>query len=97
MALLAHLGDDEHSDFFHESECSIEGIIPWWENERLSAPIDDTDIGDPNFQHLLTGSYEHMSHNARTSFQSRLCTLMGKVCARHYGNVITQQRIKVTL
>ncbi|XP_070590498.1 G patch domain-containing protein 2 isoform X3 [Erythrolamprus reginae] len=72
-------GDDEQSDWFHESEpggaCGITGIIPWWEKED-SAGL-EKEMPDPIFQSILTGSFPLMSHSGKRDFQTRLSHLHG--------------------
>ncbi|XP_026538456.1 G patch domain-containing protein 2 isoform X1 [Notechis scutatus] len=72
-------GDDEQSDWFHESEpggaCGITGIIPWWEKED-SAGL-EKEMPDPIFESILTGSFPLMSHSGKRDFQTRLSHLHG--------------------
>ncbi|XP_064483684.1 G patch domain-containing protein 2-like isoform X2 [Ornithodoros turicata] len=53
-------GDDEQSDFFHETgpACGIPGIIAWWEEESVG------DM-DARLTAILRGSLPHMSHAAQ--------------------------------
>lgn len=64
-------GDDEQSDWFHESEpggaCGITGIIPWWEKED-SAEL-EKELPDPVFESILTGSFPLMSHSGKRGQQ----------------------------
>ncbi|KAB1258931.1 G patch domain-containing protein 2 [Camelus dromedarius] len=72
-------GDDEQSDWFYEKEsggaCGITGVIPWWEKEDPTEL--DTNLADPVFESILTGSFPLMSHPGRRGFQARLSRLHG--------------------
>lgn len=77
--VLCFVGDDEQSDFFHEvgPACGIPGIVPWWENDRNedeSAPN-----YDPNFQKILTGSFDFMSNASKRNFKTRVSKLLARV------------------
>lgn len=65
--------DDEHSDFFHEADpaCGIPEIIPWWETDK----IDEGDK-DPEFQKILTGTFEHLPRSSQLSYNARVKKLM---------------------
>ncbi|XP_041354278.1 G patch domain-containing protein 2-like [Gigantopelta aegis] len=67
--------DDEQSDFFHEPgpACGIAGIVPWWENERVT---DSNVMMDPNFESILTGTFEHLPKASQLSFKARVSRLM---------------------
>ncbi|XP_046364324.2 G patch domain-containing protein 2-like [Haliotis rufescens] len=67
--------DDEQSDFFLEPgpSCGIAGIIPWWENERVT---DSEVLMDKQLGSILTGSFEHMPESSRQSFKTRVSRLM---------------------
>lgn len=72
-------GDDEQSDWFYEKEsggaCGIAGVAPWWEEE---GPAElDTNLPDPVFESILSGSFPLMSHPGRRGFQARLSCLHG--------------------
>lgn len=72
-------GDDEQSDWFYEKEsggaCGIAGVAPWWEEE---GPVElDTNLPDPVFESILSGSFPLMSHPGRRGFQARLSCLHG--------------------
>uniref|UniRef100_A0A803TCM9 G-patch domain containing 2 n=1 Tax=Anolis carolinensis TaxID=28377 RepID=A0A803TCM9_ANOCA len=72
-------GDDEQSDWFHESEpggaCGITGIIPWWEKEDSTEL--EKELPDPIFQSILTGSFPLMSTSGKRDFQTRFSHLHG--------------------
>ncbi|XP_060610238.2 G patch domain-containing protein 2 [Anolis sagrei] len=72
-------GDDEQSDWFHESEpggaCGITGIIPWWEKEDSTEL--EKELPDPVFQSILTGSFPLMSSSGKRDFQTRFSHLHG--------------------
>uniref|UniRef100_A0ACB8G9T9 G patch domain-containing protein 2 n=1 Tax=Sphaerodactylus townsendi TaxID=933632 RepID=A0ACB8G9T9_9SAUR len=72
-------GDDEQSDWFHESEpggaCGITGIIPWWEKEDPAEL--EKELPDPVFESILTGSFPLMSHSGKRDFQTRFSHLHG--------------------
>lgn len=68
-------GDDEQSDFYHESgpACGIPGVTPWWEND-----IDEekeTQAMDETFQSILNGSFQHMSYESQQAFRARVYRL----------------------
>ncbi|XP_013410287.1 G patch domain-containing protein 2 [Lingula anatina] len=67
-------GDDEQSDFFHETGpvCGIPGIIPWWEKQKI-----EEDTQDKKFKEILNGSLDHMSVESRRGFQARLKKVAG--------------------
>ncbi|XP_032771682.1 G patch domain-containing protein 2 isoform X4 [Rattus rattus] len=72
-------GDDEQSDWFYEKEsggaCGIAGVVPWWEKEDPAEL--DTNLPDPVFESILSGSFPLMSHPGRRGFQARLSCLHG--------------------
>ncbi|XP_028613681.1 G patch domain-containing protein 2 isoform X3 [Grammomys surdaster] len=72
-------GDDEQSDWFYEKEsggaCGIAGVVPWWEKENPAEL--DTNLPDPVFESILSGSFPLMSHPGRRGFQARLSCLHG--------------------
>ncbi|GCC23462.1 G patch domain-containing protein 2 isoform X1 [Chiloscyllium punctatum] len=72
-------GDDEQSDWFFEGEpggaCGIAGIIPWWEQD--DALELETELPDPVFESILTGTFPLMSKTAQRGFQARLTRLSG--------------------
>ncbi|XP_048392617.1 G patch domain-containing protein 2-like isoform X2 [Stegostoma tigrinum] len=72
-------GDDEQSDWFLEGEsggaCGIAGIIPWWEQD--DALELETELPDPVFESILTGTFPLMSKTAQRGFQARLTRLSG--------------------
>ncbi|XP_064621863.1 G patch domain-containing protein 2-like [Lineus longissimus] len=67
--------DDEQSDFFLESgpACGIPGIIPWWEQSDTNTQDEPM---DPNFDRILSGSFEHMSKSSQRNFKARLSRFM---------------------
>ncbi|XP_021013981.1 G patch domain-containing protein 2 isoform X3 [Mus caroli] len=72
-------GDDEQSDWFYEKEsggaCGIAGVVPWWEKDEPAEL--DTNLPDPVFESILSGSFPLMSHSGRGGFQARLSRLHG--------------------
>ncbi|XP_078413206.1 G patch domain-containing protein 2 isoform X2 [Cetorhinus maximus] len=72
-------GDDEQSDWFFEGEsggaCGIAGIIPWWEQD--DALELESELPDPVFESILTGTFPLMSQTAQRGFQARLTRLSG--------------------
>uniref|UniRef100_A0A8C6IDG9 G patch domain containing 2 n=1 Tax=Mus spicilegus TaxID=10103 RepID=A0A8C6IDG9_MUSSI len=72
-------GDDEQSDWFYEKEsggaCGIAGVVPWWEKDEPAEL--DTNLPDPVFESILSGSFPLMSHPGRGGFQARLSRLHG--------------------
>lgn len=72
-------GDDEQSDWFYEKEsggaCGIAGVVPWWEKEDPAEL--DTNLPEPVFESILSGSFPLMSHPGRRGFQARLSCLHG--------------------
>ncbi|CAH1792394.1 unnamed protein product [Owenia fusiformis] len=71
----AREGDDEQSDFFHESgpACGIAKVIPWWEKSENA----EKEKPDPEFEQILTGSFGTMSCAALRNFKSRVNKMMG--------------------
>ncbi|XP_072365356.1 G patch domain-containing protein 2-like isoform X2 [Scyliorhinus torazame] len=72
-------GDDEQSDWFFEGEpggaCGIDGIIPWWEQD--GALEQESELPDPVFESILTGTFPLMSQTAQRGFQATLTRLSG--------------------
>ncbi|XP_074657422.1 G patch domain-containing protein 2-like [Tubulanus polymorphus] len=81
-------GDDEQSDFFHESGPSsgIPGFVPWWEN-----PNHENEASRPNFEKLFAGSFHQMANSSFFDYKSQLNKVMNI-----HGREITAGRRKIT-
>ncbi len=92
-------GDDEQSDFYYEAgpACGIPGVIPWWENEKHSENGDSE--MDPNFQKILTGSFDYLTNSSQRNFKTRVSKLLARVSIskREETNYASSKAIKVIL
>ncbi len=72
-------GDDEQSDFYYEAgpTCGIPGVIPWWETEKH--PENGDSEMDPNFQKILTGSFDYLTNSSQRNFKTRVSKLLARV------------------
>ena len=76
-------GDDEQSDFFHETgpACGIASIVPWWENEALES---SEAVQDPNFEKILNGAFHCMSATSKHNVKLRLELVASEKVARQF-------------